>query len=304
MNYCYDRIPDEMHQMKRWIAWRAIRKNDGRVAKVPFSVLSHKADDWNTPNAWTTFKEALGKINQYDGIGFVLQRESGIVAIDFDDCVVNGHVHPYVEEILTRMKDTYIELSQSKQGVHVFAYGSIPKNINNRDRKIEMYIENRYIAMTGLPVPGIQSKTCLANQSEFLTDLYKMLSKPRQRCAEKNAKSFFVGKSLKKELISSIEDVLNIMLRTSPTASAYFNGTRSCGDHSRDDFAFLLILRSFTNADPDMMKELFLRSKLSRLNRQDKRNSPEKYLEYLERSIENAIKFPGYRPFKYPSKGR
>ena len=46
MNYCYDRIPDEMHQMKRWIA-RAIRKNDGRVAKS-ISVLSHKADDWNT----------------------------------------------------------------------------------------------------------------------------------------------------------------------------------------------------------------------------------------------------------------
>ena len=44
---------------------------------------------------------------------------------------------------------TPIEISQSGKGLHIFAKGSIKKNFNNQIEKVEMYHENRCIAMTG-----------------------------------------------------------------------------------------------------------------------------------------------------------
>ena len=45
--------------------------------------------------------------------------------------------------------DTYIEISQSRRGLHIFVKGKIEKNFNNQLEKVEMYQENRCIAMTG-----------------------------------------------------------------------------------------------------------------------------------------------------------
>lgn len=44
---------------------------------------------------------------------------------------------------------TYVEISQSGMGIHIFAKGEIEKNFNNQLEKVEMYQENRCIAMTG-----------------------------------------------------------------------------------------------------------------------------------------------------------
>lgn len=39
--------------------------------------------------------------------------------------------------------------TQSGKGIHIFVKGTIPKNLNLSSQGIEMYKNNRYIAVTG-----------------------------------------------------------------------------------------------------------------------------------------------------------
>ncbi|KDE61705.1 hypothetical protein [Fusobacterium necrophorum] len=53
------------------------------------------------------------------------------------------------EKFFRDFRDTYIEISQSGKGLHIFAKGEIADNFNNQIEKVEMYRNNRCIAMTG-----------------------------------------------------------------------------------------------------------------------------------------------------------
>ena len=70
------------------------------------------------------------------------------------------------ERFFRDFKDTYIETSQSGKGLHIFAKGGIDKNFNNQVEKVEMYQNNRCIAMTGNSVDGT-SNNIIDKQSEI-----------------------------------------------------------------------------------------------------------------------------------------
>ena len=56
-----------------------------------------------------------------DGIGFAPMPEWGITALDFDNCVVDGGLHPEVERIVA---GTYAEFSPSGTGVRAIPLGT------------------------------------------------------------------------------------------------------------------------------------------------------------------------------------
>lgn len=66
-----------------------------------------------------------------------------IICIDLDNVSENK------KALVDDFSETYIEISQSGKGLHIFTKGSIKKNFNNQIEKVEMYNENRCIAMTG-----------------------------------------------------------------------------------------------------------------------------------------------------------
>lgn len=47
----YDNIPDEMKNLKRFVGWRKEEREDKlgniKVAKIPYSLINGKSQDWN-----------------------------------------------------------------------------------------------------------------------------------------------------------------------------------------------------------------------------------------------------------------
>ena len=88
-------------------------------------------------------------------------------------------------------------------------------------------------------------------------------------------------------------------------ASRLISGASLTGDHSRDDFTFLVLARNYTDGNPSLMKELFLMTPLNRLATNEKRRDDRKYLDYVEKTIEkvlglgNFVAFDWSRHFQY-----
>ncbi len=141
----YKYLPEEMKELKRFVGWRK-EELEGKVAKLPFSLLDGKAKDWNREDRWVDFKN-IENIN--NPIGFILVEEDNIVCIDLDNAIVNGQLSSMAEEVVKDFVGSYMEISQSGKGLHIFARGNLENDLNLSSKGIEIYKNNRYIALTG-----------------------------------------------------------------------------------------------------------------------------------------------------------
>lgn len=143
-------IPIELREYKQLLWFKKIRKQDfkgkEKILKLPVSPITLKSDDWNNKEQWADFETAVNnmKSSGCDGLSFVLSKDDPFVCIDLDN-VDNKKLEIFIKDF----NDTYIEISQSGRGLHIFVKGKIEKNFNNQLEKVEMYQENRCIAMTG-----------------------------------------------------------------------------------------------------------------------------------------------------------
>jgi AAA domain/Primase C terminal 2 (PriCT-2) len=76
----------------------------------------------------------------------------GICALDFDDCIVDGKIHPQVEALLG---DSYAEFSPSGQGIRVFFRGDLGngKSIRHADFGLECFSSRGFVTFTGNALP-------------------------------------------------------------------------------------------------------------------------------------------------------
>ena len=65
--------------------------------------------------------------HSYTGLGFVFTREAGIVGVDIDHCIVDGALNETAAAILEKLPPTYIEVSPSGTGLHIFLRGTMPE---------------------------------------------------------------------------------------------------------------------------------------------------------------------------------
>lgn len=148
-------IPMELREYKQWLWFKKIRKMDLRgrekTLKIPVSPITLKSSDWNNKENWADFETAVNNIESSgcDGLSFVLSKDDPFLCIDLDNVS-----HDMREMFCRDFYDTYIETSQSGKGLHIFAKGKIADNLNNQIKKVEMYQNNRCIAMTGNSVDG------------------------------------------------------------------------------------------------------------------------------------------------------
>ena len=140
------RFPREMTDSDRWMRWRKTPRN-GKVTKRPVTVDDKPASSTNAAT-WTTHREASAAENGA-GVGFALG--DGIGCIDLDHCITGGVIADWAQEILDRTPPTFIEVSQSGEGLHIF--GLLPegagRNVRRDGRNVEVYSAGRFIAMTG-----------------------------------------------------------------------------------------------------------------------------------------------------------
>ena len=288
-------IPAELREYKQWLWFKKIRKQDlkgkEKILKLPVSPITLKSDDWNNKEQWGDFETAVNNLESSgcDGLSFVLSRDDPFVCIDLDN-VDNKKQDMFINDF----NGTYVEISQSGMGIHIFTKGEIEKNFNNQLEKVEMYQENRCIAMTGniYKLNDFVAEKVLLKQKEL--DKYCKLFSPKRSVREIIRKYQEAA-----ECVPDSNTVIETMCRYNARARALFEGSYTSGDASKDDFSLLLFLNSFTHGNAEMMKEIFLKSALNRIGDRSKRRTEKGYLKYLEDSISKAIQGGNKRYWDY-----
>lgn len=155
-------FPKRMRDSNRWLRWKRSQRGS-RVTKRPVTVDGRAGSSTNS-NTWSDYASAkASRIG--DGVGFALG--DGIGCIDLDDAIVDGRVADWAQEILDECPATFIEISQSGNGLHIF--GLIPEQPGrNTGRGVEVYSAGRFIAMTG---------NRFANAPSRLADLSSLVSR-------------------------------------------------------------------------------------------------------------------------------
>lgn len=140
-------IPIEMHALCNWCVWR-LEKIGGRETKIPYNARTGEKAKSNDRATWCSFSEAVRAVNgstTYKGVGFML-NDSPYVCVDLDHCLDGGEKEAWARGIVDRLGG-YVEVSQSGKGLHIFGRASVEHD--RRTGGIEIYGNNRYIAMTG-----------------------------------------------------------------------------------------------------------------------------------------------------------
>lgn len=288
-------IPQELKNRRQWLWFKKIINVDKhgmeKVIKIPVSPITLKSNSWNQKENWADFETAVNNLKSSgcDGLSFVLSKDNPFVCIDLDN-LDNKKQEMFINDF----NDTYIEISQSGRGIHIFVKGRIEKNFNNQLEKVEMYQENRCIAMTGnvYKFNDFVADKVILKQKEL--DKYYRLFCPKRSVREVIRKYQEAA-----ECVPDSNTVIETMCRYNARARALFEGSYSSGDASKDDFSLLLFLNSFTHGNAEMMKEIFLKSALNRMGNRSKRRTEKGYMRYLEDSITKAIQGGSKRYWDY-----
>lgn len=129
-------LPSELRARPRWVTHTE--------AKVPLTPDDRPASSTN-PRTWSTFEQVKDLPRQ----GFVLNGD-GIVCVDLDHCLTGGRVAEWAAAILDALPSTYVEVSVSGTGLHVFGHATVEDGRRIRDHRcVEVYGSGRYIAVTG-----------------------------------------------------------------------------------------------------------------------------------------------------------
>ena len=149
----YSMIPEELKSFNNWVFFKD---------KIPYSAKYKGRAKANDPETWTSYEDALTKYQtdigmrplnrEYDGLGFVVSKDTGIIFIDIDHCMDDsGMLYGRAFDIVSAFSDRpYVEISQSGTGLHILAYGSIPRSFKNSKNGVEMYSDKRVCALTGM----------------------------------------------------------------------------------------------------------------------------------------------------------
>lgn len=194
-NQLINNVPKALQDMPNWVAWK-LEKRGGRDTKVPYNALTGQHAKSNDPSTWCSFVDAVSRMDQYSGIGFMLSDD--IVGIDLDDVGEeieryknDDHENNIVSEFINTI-GSYAEISPSGNGIHILVRGTLPPD-GRRKGNVEMYsLGGRYLTVTG---DIIGPYTEIIDDSDFnrigyLHNKYikpvKVESKPIQQTVEHN----------------------------------------------------------------------------------------------------------------------
>ncbi|MET7939622.1 bifunctional DNA primase/polymerase [Streptomyces sp. NPDC005302] len=137
-------LPDELTTRARWIRRSA--------KKVPLTVAGMAASSTD-PRTWSTHADAVSSTAGV-GLGFVLSEDDDIVCLDLDHCLnpLTGQLAPWAAAIVRDAGTTYVEVSPSGDGLHIWGRADVRhgRKLRRPDgTAVEIYGTGRYIAMTG-----------------------------------------------------------------------------------------------------------------------------------------------------------
>ncbi|KOU62047.1 DNA primase [Streptomyces sp. MMG1533] len=159
-----DPLPSAMTRRKQWV-----RHTD---RKVPLSVVGPKVRPASStdPETWSSYSKVC-RSSAGVGVGFVLSWADRLVCIDLDHALLDGELRPWARRIVDGLPETYIEVSPSGTGLHIWGFGSVGRGrrIRRGDSSVEVYDRGRYITVTRQPFEDAPSK--LADLTRVIDDL-------------------------------------------------------------------------------------------------------------------------------------
>lgn len=260
-------IPESLKATNQFIGWRlGPARSNGKAAKLPVDPKTGRRTDITNPQGCRTFQEALAGMIRYElsGIGIVLTQEAGIVAVDIDDCrdKKTGTITPFASEILSKL-NSFTEISQSGEGLHVFVRASPPRG-GCRRGALEMYGTARFIALTGRHLPG--TPTAVDHRQAEIEEIHRLyIAKPKSDFTDSP------GKGVDKPNVTGAslpDDQVVGMALSSKNGETFkrllagdFEGFES---PSEATLALLNMLAFWTGKDSEQMDRLFRASGLMR----------------------------------------
>jgi putative DNA primase/helicase len=146
----FDAVPPELKDLRHWVCWRYEQTDDGKTTKVPYNPHKRRSKaSVANPETWGTLEEARAAYEQsqgllipFDGVSFALNKELGIVGIDFDDCVHSIWINTF---------KCYSEITPSGSGLRILCKGNLDQlqGRKSTDHKIEIYDSGRFFTFTG-----------------------------------------------------------------------------------------------------------------------------------------------------------
>lgn len=279
----YPGIPEELRCLRQWVVHRD---------KIPHNPATGYRASVKDPTTWGTFDAACAAVQSggFSGIGFVFTESDPFVGIDFDHCITENQLDPWVSDQVRRL-NSYTEISPSGTGLHVICIGRLQSGAVKTSRA-ELYEDGRYFTVTGniygtartitsadTPLRGLQEE--LSSRAEKTT--VAQAQSPRMPVTISDA-----------ELINRASTA-----RNGERFQALFAGDLSeyGNDHSRADMALCNLLAYWTNGDIDRMDRLFRQSGLMR-GKWDRRQSGSTYGQIQLRKAVNEMT-TGYNPEQY-----
>lgn len=239
----YDNIPPEMQARKQWVLWGVDADNSKAPRQIANPARGAKA---NNPLTWGTFEGALMwyQIGDAKGIGYEITPADGLVAIDFDHCIdTDGHL---LEPFATwkAALHGYWEASQSGRGLHGFVRGTLPAGCANKHpinprnaadkRGVELYITERYIAMTGArwgpQTPLADAPNAQAGIDAILEQLHMRPEEGQTGAALSDVPDLPAEK---------VSEILQSALSYDPDFAKLYHNTDHSGDESKLDHALV-----------------------------------------------------------------
>lgn len=274
----YDKIPNEMKQVKRWVLWKLKKVENGKTTKIPINAKTGYGAKSNDESTWVSFDEAIKKVEYFNcnGLGFMLGN--GYFGVDIDHAIDNEEL---IDEFVESLK-SYTELSQSKEGIHIICKGVLP-NGARRKGNIEMYDNARFFAMTG----NVLNSYSISERTNEIIPLWK------KYLSDENDEGYtYVNENKKQKVKSNLTDEQVIQKASASKNGSLFNclyygqWEGIYKSQSEADMSFCSMLAFWTNRNPSQMDSIFRQSGLYREKWDSKRGSA----TYGEITIDGAIK--------------
>ncbi len=270
----------------QWVVYRIEhRRGKPKADKVPYTPGTTARAATDDPKTWRPFSEAHAAYTRggWHGVGFVFSAEAGVIGIDLDGVrrTDTGAILPEALAIVQAL-DTYTEISQSGEGLHILALGTMPDTGRAKagyfgpDTKLEMYAAGRFFALTGELLNG--APLAVNDRSEAVDTLYRhaFAKAPAAACPTRPGLSLSDQRIIERARAA----------KNGAKFEALWNGdTRAYGgDDSAADMALCSTL-AFWTQDAQQIDRLFRQSGLYRPKWDDRRGAS----TYGQRTIEKAL---------------
>lgn len=141
----------QLEGYKRWLCWQVTKDGDSYI-KIPVNPVTGRPAESNDSSTWCDYETARAAVERgaYESIGFALGKEVGLVVVDLDK-VRSGPDQPYPAWVRAEVEDldSYTEVSVSGRGLHILAWGAIPRNLNRQKHNIELWDSGKMFALSG-----------------------------------------------------------------------------------------------------------------------------------------------------------